>query len=76
MEIKLKLNHLVAPLISYPKNGTINKSKIKKILIIFKDFLKLFFRNKDTRIKTPRDINKKIICFSINEIEYSVPIKE
>ena len=76
MEIKLKLNHLVAPLISYPNIGTINKSKIKKILKIFRNFLKLFLGNKDIKIKTPRDIDKKIICFSINKIEYSVPIKE
>ena len=76
IEKKLKLNHLVAPLISYPKIGTINKRKIKKILIIFKNFLKLFFGNKDKKIKTLRDINKKIICLSINKIEYSVPIKE
>ena len=58
------------------KIGTINKSKIKKILKIFRNFLKLFLGNKDIKIKTPRDIDKKIICFSINKIEYSVPIKE
>ena len=28
------------------------------------------------KLKQLRDINKKIICFSINKIEYSVPIKE
>ena len=53
-----------------------NKSKIKKILITFKNFLKSFFGNNDRKIKTVREINKKIICFSINKIEYSVPIKE
>ena len=76
IEKKLKLIHLVAPLISYPKIGTMNKSKIKKILIIFKIFLKSFFGNNDRKIKTVREINKKIICFSISKIEYSVPIKE
>ena len=76
MEKKLKLIHLVAPLISYPKIGTMNKSKIKKILIIFKIFLKSSFGNNDRKIKTVREINKKIMCFIINKIEYSVPIRE
>ena len=37
MEKKLKLIHLVAPLISYPKIGTIDKSKIRNIHKIFKN---------------------------------------
>tara|TARA_B100000963_G_scaffold270896_1_gene239068 strand:+ start:457 stop:747 length:291 start_codon:yes stop_codon:yes gene_type:complete len=66
----------VAPLISYPKIGTIDKSKIKKIDIIFKIFLKSFFGNNDKNISTTKDIDIKIICLIINKIEYSVPIKE
>ena len=75
-EKRLKLIHLVAPFISYPKIGTINKSKIKKIERTFKNFLKSFFGNNDKKNKTNIEINKKIICFSINKIEYSVPINE
>ena len=76
IEKKLKLNHLVAPLISYPKIGTIDKSKIKNIHIIFKIFLKSFFGSNDKNIRITKDIDKKIICLIINKIEYSVPIKE
>ena len=76
MEKKLKLIHLVAPLISYPKIGTIDKSKIKNIHKIFKNFLKSFFVINDKIINTKKDINKKIICLNINKIGYSVPIKE
>ena len=76
MEKKLKLIHLVAPLISYPKIGTIDKSKIKNIHKIFKNFLKSFLVINDKNIKTNRDINKKEICLNINKIGYSVPIKE
>ena len=76
MEIKLKLNHLVAPLISYPKIGTIDKSKIKNIDIIFKIFLKSFFGINDKNIRKNKEIDKKIICLIINKTEYSVPIKE
>ena len=76
MEKKLKLIHLVAPLISYPKIGTIDKSKIKNIHKIFKNFLKSFFVINDKVINTNKDINKKIICLNINKIGYSVPIKE
>ena len=76
MEKKFKLIHLVAPLISYPKIGTIDKSKIKNIHITFKNFLKSFLVINDKNIKTNKDINKKIICLNINEIAYSVPINE
>ena len=76
IEKKLKLIHLVAPLISYPKIGTIDKSKIKKIHIIFKIFLKSFFGSNDKKIRTIIDIDKKIICLIISKIEYSVPIRE
>ena len=61
IEKKLKLNHLVAPLISYPKIGTIDKSKIKNIHKIFKNFLKSFLVINDKNIKTNKDINIKII---------------
>ena len=76
MEKKLKLIHLVAPLISYPKIGTIDKSNIKNMHIIFKNFLNSFLVINDKNIKTNNDINKKIICLNINKIGYSVPIKE
>ena len=76
MEKKLKFIHLVAPLISYPKNGTINRSKMKNMHMIFKIFLKLFFGSKDKNIKTTKEIDKKIICLNISKIEYSVPIRE
>ena len=76
IEKKLKLIHLVAPLISYPKIGTIDKSKIKTIHIIFKNFLKSFLGIKVKDIKTNKDIDKKIICLIISKIEYSVPIRE
>ena len=76
IEKKLKFIHLVAPLISYPKIGTINKSKIKKIHNIFKSFLKSFLGINDMSIKTNKEIEEKIICLNISKIEYSVPIKE
>ena len=76
IEKKLKLIHLVAPLISYPKIGTINKSKIKKIHIKFKIFLKLFLGINVKKIKIIIDINIKIICFSISKIGYSLPMRE
>ena len=76
IEKKLKLIHLVAPLISYPKIGTINKRIVKKIHIIFKTFLKSFFGSNDKNIKTTKEIDKKIICLKISKIGYSVPIKE
>ena len=76
MEKKLKLIHLVAPLISYPKIGTIDKSKIKNIHIIFKIFLKSFLGSKAKNIRANIEIDKKIICLIISKIEYSVPIKE
>tara|TARA_B100000989_G_scaffold156433_1_gene116806 strand:+ start:147 stop:467 length:321 start_codon:yes stop_codon:yes gene_type:complete len=76
MEKKLKLIHLVAPLISYPKIGTINSRIIKNIHIIFKIFLKLFIGSIDKDIKTTKEIDKKIICLKISKTEYSVPIKE
>ena len=76
MENKLKLIHLVAPFISYPNIGTIDKSKIKNIHIIFKSFLKSFLGISDKKIKTTIEIDKKVICFSINISGYSEPIKE
>ena len=76
IEKKLKLIHLVAPLISYPKIGTIDKSKIKNIHIIFKIFLKSFFGSKDKNTKVTKEEIKKIKCLNISSIEYSVPINE
>ena len=76
IEKKLKLIHLVAPLISYPRIGTIDKSKMKKIHIKFNIFLKSFFGINDKNISTIKDIDKKIICLIISKIEYSVPINE
>ena len=49
---------------------------MKKRDRIFKNFLKSFFGNNDKNIKTVREIVMKIICFNINKIEYSVPIRE
>ena len=59
-----------------PKIGTTIKRRIKQIHIIFKNFLKSFFGNNDMKNNTTIEINKKIICFNINKIGYSSPIKE
>ena len=44
--------------------------------VLFKNFLRSFFGSSDIKIRTIREMNKKIICFSINKIGYSVPIRE
>ena len=49
---------------------------IEKMHIIFKSFLKSFFGTRDKNTKTTIEIIKKIKCFIINNIGYSVPIKD
>ena len=66
----------MAPLISFPNNGTKTKSKINKKHKAFNIFLRLFLGSNDKKINTRREKDKKIICLNISSIEYSVPINE